>query len=68
MCKSNVQPFREGNLGHTLSKMGLWIDGCVAPQGDTTALGKEVVSADNAHSDNQRAGKRGPGHYRLGTA
>lgn len=58
-----------GRLGQTLSKRGLWIDGCVALQGDTIALGAEVVSGDNAHSDNQQGpGRRGPGHCGLGTA
>lgn len=37
--------------------------------GDCTALGTEVVSGDNAHSDNQQGfGRRGPGHWRPGTA
>lgn len=45
----------QGGQGWTLSKMGLWEDGCEAPSGDTTALGREVVGVDNAHSDNQRA-------------
>lgn len=43
-----------GTLGHTASNMGFWIDGWVAPQGDTRTLGKDVLNADNAHSDNQR--------------
>lgn len=60
---------REGRLGQTLSKRGLWIDGRVALQGDTMALGAEVVRGDNAHSDNQQGpGRRGPGHCGLGTA
>lgn len=45
----------QGEQGWTLSKMGLWGDGCEAPLGDTTAPGREVVGVDNAHGDNQRA-------------
>lgn len=61
--------FLEGEgMGQTLSKKGLWVDGCVVLRRDTTALGAEVVSEDNAHSDNQQGpGRRGPGHCRLGT-
>lgn len=56
-------------LGQTLSQKGLCVDGCVVLQGDTTALGTEVVSGDNAHGDNQQGpGRRGPGHCGLGTA
>lgn len=45
------------------------MDGCVVLQGDTTALSAEVVSGDNAHSDNQQGpGREDPGHCRLGTA
>ena len=42
-------------MGQTLSQKGLWVDGCVVLQGDTAALGTEVVSGDNAHGDNQQA-------------
>lgn len=41
--------------GSYFKQEGLWVEGCVAPRGDTTALGREVVSADNAHGDKQRA-------------
>jgi hypothetical protein len=44
----------QGEQGWTLRKMSLWGDGCEAPWGNTTALGREVVGVDNAHSDNQR--------------
>ena len=56
-------------IGSDSKQEGPLGDGCGVLQGDTTALGTEVVSGDNAHSDNQQgSGRRGPGHCRLGTA
>lgn len=51
-------------MSQILSKKGPWVDGCVVLQGDTAALSVEVVSGDNAHSDNQQGpGRRDPGHW-----